>query len=797
VKLFILLTATFFSLPLFAGNGPITTKNSQKQTVNQVFVHFNSLKTPTFEIFFENTGNIQDPSGNKSIVYPLGSGKSPLFASGFALSGYAGDTLRTSWMASASRIEDWQPGNIVNGVPADPANSRFKVYKYTLGEFLATNPEIKDWPADLGAPFKDENSNGIFEPEKGELPEIMGSQMIWYVINDGVPPGNRPFNGSRGLGIEAQISAFFFSGKSQPLDHTAFVVYKFIHKGNQPVKNMIFSLWSDPDLGDSEDDLVGIDSSRSLAYCYNEKASDNIYGAAVPAFGYDFFLGPKIYTGNPLDTLQVLGTTYIGYKALNMHSFVKYVRGRVDLPDPQTSEEARNYQEGKKFNGAFYDPLTEGVGGVPQDNPLVVHPGFPETNLGWRDKLGGDRRMMINTQPFDMAPGDTQIIVVGYVIGASATNLASISTLRYNSDEAQNAYTKLLQIEPEKPKTGFLSLKVTNKNSVPVRQAEIAIKKSGDPTYFGSLTDFSLQSYDAVLYEGVYDLRVVAYPDTWGRIPDTVYKVLSVFEDNTVNLDVKCTEIAGYRDKFSKIDTVNWIYGAKGDTVYTSIQAPPKWTVTSGFLGWSSNIPYKGSYSVTAKLNLAHYTSPVMKLKANYRLTGSGDSLQIMGSSDGGHTWVLIHSLQALTTTNQYVPLEFSLANLLSIEDSVWIKFRAVKSSGSPVQIRLDDFEVLPLEYTSVPEISGIQNQLFLHPAYPNPFNPATTLRWSQPVAGKAVIRILNLLGQDIQEIKTGDLPAGENHLAVSFSHQPSGIYFYRIEVAGRQSETGKLLLLK
>jgi len=108
----------------------------------------------------------------------------------------------------------------------------------------------------------------------------------------------------------------------------------------------------------------------------------------------------------------------------------------------------------------------------------------------------------------------------------------------------------------------------------------------------------------------------------------------------------------------------------------------------------------------------------------------------------------------------------------------------------------IDHFQVqtagLPVD-ESGPLPSGIR----LHPAYPNPFNPATTLRWSQPVAGKAVIRILNLLGQDIQDIKTGDLPAGENHLAVSFSHQPSGVYFYRIEVAGRLSETGKLLLVK
>ena len=49
---------------------------------------------------------------------------------------------------------------------------------------------------------------------------------------------------------------------------------------------------------------------------------------------------------------------------------------------------------------------------------------------------------------------------------------------------------------------------------------------------------------------------------------------------------------------------------------------------------------------------------------------------------------------------------------------------------------------------------------------YPNPFNPATTIPWVVPSGVKDVdLTIYNVLGQPMQRIWTGSLPAGEHRL--------------------------------
>lgn len=791
-----LLAVLVFMIPFsgFAGNSVKTELKKGKSSA--AFQHFKYLDAPGYKLYFENNGNIQDPSGNWGMEFPKNSGKYTLFAGGFALSGYVDGELRASWMASASRAEEWQPGNILNGSPADPADPKFRVYGVSMGDFPGKNPDVPEWPVDLGAEFNDLNNNGIYEPYQGEMPKIIGSQMLWYVINDGVTESdpNRRFK-TKGMGVEAQISAFFFAGQNAAMDNTAFIVYKFINKGGKPVNNMIFSLWSDPDLGNSDDDLVGVDSVRSLAYCYNESNTDTRYGVGVPAFGYDFFLGPKVFTGNTLDTVDILGKKYPGYKSLGMKSFVKYVRDRSDLPDPNTATEARNFQEGKKFNGVLFNPLTDGVGGTAANNPLIVHPGFPETPSGWIDKTGGDRRMMINTQPFSMEPGDTQVIIVGYVIGFSGTNLTSISDLRQKSDISQNGYSNLVNLKPGKPKLGTLNLTVSDLQNNPIEKASISITQFGfseNPKFFYNSL---LGPYSSALYEGYYHLKVIGNDDVWGWIPDTVKTDFSITEDQISNQNIKVKRIPGYEDDFSGKFSKYWFAGEKGDTAY-SVNPGTPWQTIGGILNWSGGGSIKGIYTVKTTMDLKDFVNPVLEFKVNNRLNGIGDTLFVYVSGDNGISWVKLTSYQA-EFPFAWLQKSFDLNSFISISDSVKVKFRVVKNSVLFAWGKIDDFKVSQRGNTSVGDINKTENTFSLLPAYPNPFNPSTTIRWIQPGNGSATIRVMNLLGQEVKVISAGARIAGQNEQTISFSGLTSGVYFYRIDLNGKSSPTGKLMLLK
>jgi hypothetical protein len=91
---------------------------------------------------------------------------------------------------------------------------------------------------------------------------------------------------------------------------------------------------------------------------------------------------------------------------------------------------------------------------------------------------------------------------------------------------------------------------------------------------------------------------------------------------------------------------------------------------------------------------------------------------------------------------------------------------------------------------TSMPTIFSISS------AYPNPFNPVTTLTLTIPEAGDINVQVYNLYGQIVSTLLSGHNPANTYSLVWDASNIPSGMYFVRAEVGGF-SETQKLMLIK
>jgi len=88
-----------------------------------------------------------------------------------------------------------------------------------------------------------------------------------------------------------------------------------------------------------------------------------------------------------------------------------------------------------------------------------------------------------------------------------------------------------------------------------------------------------------------------------------------------------------------------------------------------------------------------------------------------------------------------------------------------------------------------------------LFSAYPNPFNPVTTLRYDLPKDGLVNITVYDLLGNIINQLVNEDQNSGYktvNWNATNNQDQPvsAGVYFYSIE-AGDFRQTKKMILLK
>ena len=91
---------------------------------------------------------------------------------------------------------------------------------------------------------------------------------------------------------------------------------------------------------------------------------------------------------------------------------------------------------------------------------------------------------------------------------------------------------------------------------------------------------------------------------------------------------------------------------------------------------------------------------------------------------------------------------------------------------------------------------AGVPNVFSLKQNYPNPFNPSTTIGFSLPQAGKTMIRVYNVMGQQVSVMDLGQMKAGVFEVTVDGSQLSSGVYFYRLD-SGQFSATKKMMLVK
>ena len=80
--------------------------------------------------------------------------------------------------------------------------------------------------------------------------------------------------------------------------------------------------------------------------------------------------------------------------------------------------------------------------------------------------------------------------------------------------------------------------------------------------------------------------------------------------------------------------------------------------------------------------------------------------------------------------------------------------------------------------------------------AYPNPFNPRTTIQYELPEGEVVTISIYNALGQKVFTNNFGYKESGIHEFNFDASELTSGLYFYHVD-AGYGSVTGKMVLMK
>jgi len=113
----------------------------------------------------------------------------------------------------------------------------------------------------------------------------------------------------------------------------------------------------------------------------------------------------------------------------------------------------------------------------------------------------------------------------------------------------------------------------------------------------------------------------------------------------------------------------------------------------------------------------------------------------------------------------------------------------SVGTPDDPILFHDSNLEISDHTFLSPGKIS-------LSPAYPNPFNPTTKIRFSAGKTGMHSLQIYDINGRLVEKLIDNQLNHGVYEIVWNASNHPSGVYFIQL-VSGYNIQTEKVLLIK
>ncbi len=437
-----------------------------------------------------------DPAtSSAAFEVPAGGGAHPLYAAGMWVAGLQGDTLlRVAALKYEDNFEgDYYPGPLTSDGNATTSAGMMGLFGHvwkvdqadvTLHTAYFTclgNPwcdvglefpdgytvpaYFYDWPAmnpganfdDVCAPFYDFNGDGVYDPDDGDAPCIMGDQALFHVFND--KGGPHLTTSGLPIGIEVKAMPFAYHSEESWLDQTVFVHYNLTNRSNTTLHQARIGFFNDFDLGCGLDDHVGTDVVRNLTYVYNWDATDEDcggvtgYGDQPPAFGMVLLKGSLLDFNDEDDQGDNLLPSYNGLgfddevvdneRSGFDRAIPCYSSGPACCDDPSLAEQYFNYMRGIWKDGT---PLTYGGDGYSTDTSAVpahfAYPndsdpaaagtdGAPQDPWSEQDLTVPDRRTIVSTAPFTLMPSQQVDLVFAYVYARASSGgpQASVAAL--------------------------------------------------------------------------------------------------------------------------------------------------------------------------------------------------------------------------------------------------------------------------------------------------------------------------------------------------------------------------------
>ena len=130
------------------------------------------------------------------------------------------------------------------------------------------------------------------------------------------------------------------------------------------------------------------------------------------------------------------------------------------------------------------------------------------------------------------------------------------------------------------------------------------------------------------------------------------------------------------------------------------------------------------------------------------------------------------------------------------IEDYDYFTFTKEGADGDGYLGTVDDWLCTGEPFDGEIITTPLPEKYALHPAFPNPFNPKTTIRFDLPEAGNILLAVYDITGREVVRLAEGFHVGGYYEKQFDGLTLASGVYFARLKTDGF-SKTRKLLLIK
>ncbi|MEO8513491.1 MAG: FG-GAP-like repeat-containing protein [Ignavibacteria bacterium] len=174
-----------------------------------------------------------------------------------------------------------------------------------------------------------------------------------------------------------------------------------------------------------------------------------------------------------------------------------------------------------------------------------------------------------------------------------------------------------------------------------------------------------------------------------------------------------------------------------------------------------------------------------------------GSNVKVRTVINGNPVWLTRAVEGQSGYCGQNLDLHFGLGNA-GIIDSIRVEWQ---SGAIDSFVNVNTNQILTIvEGQGIIGIQPIGNEVpegfNLYQNFPNPFNPATKIKFDLPAANNASLVIYDAGGREVAVIVNQRLSAGKYEVRWNAGNYSSGIYFYKL-TAGSYTETMKMVLVK